>query len=556
MDTAPVNASSATAGLARTLLARQSRGQEAPILVLAEGATTPIFEADSASAVVAANPNGWSGTAPEDLTFLAGLLRDGLLSTVVTFDPNLDVDKAIARLLTPGDYLRLVRGEHREDYIERALDFDAPSAKLVKLRGDVAGRSVPATVISQSLAAALSRQACRSDVIWVGNDAEELLPRLFPKFEVGTVWIVGDSRLTASRLMVIECSDVDAESECFFRRLSLRVARQEANDKREINRRRIVEQVRSSQAVDATYSDRMVRRLAQEILDSTDFWSEDVLIVYIHDPDAPGGSEVEKRIVRYLEGDGPRRPRSVRLTVKGQRLRWSDRQASSDDLSGIADGRFRSVYIVDSITFTGRTMMLATNAIRRVIPTAEIFWAVLVASQQLLDRRDLPVASDHVLRAFTTDKHDIFFPWGWTQATSDLVRTVPVRDRTHSVMITQRPWGTVEILADQISCSVRLLTIRAGERLSLQRHLLRDEFFIALDDYIGFEFESADGKVVEAALLHRGDYVSVPRGAVHRFAAHRDSVRLIEIGLGIYDQKYDIERLADDYDRMGLLGDV
>ena len=33
-----------------------------------------------------------------------------------------------------------------------------------------------------------------------------------------------------------------------------------------------------------------------------------------------------------------------------------------------------------------------------------------------------------------------------------------------------------------------------------------------------------------------------------------DRVRLLEVGFGVYDQQYDIERLADDFDRVGADG--
>lgn len=127
-----------------------------------------------------------------------------------------------------------------------------------------------------------------------------------------------------------------------------------------------------------------------------------------------------------------------------------------------------------------------------------------------------------------------------------------------SVQIFRRPWGSGEIFVDQENCSVRVLTIDAGHKLSFQRHLCRDELFVALDDETGFDISGQDfgddavdqfDTRIESVALGRGDYLLVPRGIWHRARALRSRVRLLEIGLGIYDEDRDIERLLDEYGR-------
>jgi mannose-6-phosphate isomerase len=218
---------------------------------------------------------------------------------------------------------------------------------------------------------------------------------------------------------------------------------------------------------------------------------------------------------------------------------------------------YEKIIIVDSISFTGRTLRLAAEHVRATWPTADVYWAVLIAFQDLpknLAVSDIPPS--HLIKAAQTDRHDIFFPWGWTQATSSIVRHLAMHDHMHDITIDQRPWGTVEVLADQTQCSVRLLSIRAGHRLSYHSHSLRDELYVVVDGDAGFEFDSDDGNMVDAVLLAEGEYIAVPKGVRHRFAAYRNTVRLLEIGFGLYDKVFDLERFSDDYKRVGKLGDV
>ena len=114
----------------------------------------------------------------------------------------------------------------------------------------------------------------------------------------------------------------------------------------------------------------------------------------------------------------------------------------------------------------------------------------------------------------------------------------------------ERPWGQMHVLVSEHSrCSVRVLIIAAGQRLSLQRHLERDELFIPLDDGLKVQI----GESGDLELVDRGRYVFVPRNSWHRLGASKFQVRCVEVAFGRYDQN-DIERLADDYGRP-MVGD-
>jgi mannose-1-phosphate guanylyltransferase/mannose-6-phosphate isomerase len=498
--------------------------------------------------------------------YLADLVSQEYISTVLELGTSNALERALSTRLPPGRYLRLVRGEHSDSYIERALLFDEPRARIVKLRGDLIGRSAGRFEQDQPLGTAFRnslKQVVRSsDLIWVGPivagfDVDAILAS-----EASSIWWITPeaSMESASRLSSRhELKIIDgatARYDAFFRELGLQTSRLALKPLAREGRRRLNEQLRSKLPVDITYSDQLIQRLAQQIRLVCDEWRTPTLLVYIHDPAAPGGSEVEKRIHRYLRTHEGAEPDSTQIVVQGASIRWIDRHAGSVSITG-PKANYSKIVIVDSISFTGRTLKLASEHIRTEWPSAETFWAVLVAFQDLLSEiepSDLP--PDHLLYAAKTDRPDIYFPWGWTQATSSIVRRFLLHESVHKVTVDQRPWGTLEIIADQIPCSVRMLTIRAGHRLSFHNHAVRDELFVALDGEVGIEFDREDDQAVEAVVLARGEYIVVPRGVRHRFAAYRDTVRLLEIAFGLYDQVYDIERYSDDYGRVGKLGDI
>jgi hypothetical protein len=61
---------------------------------------------------------------------------------------------------------------------------------------------------------------------------------------------------------------------------------------------------------------------------------------------------------------------------------------------------------------------------------------------------------------------------------------------------------------------------------------------------------------VNSLTLEKGSCLLIPKGMWHRFRASIEPVTLLEIGFGLYDQVYDIERREDDYDRVGMDGSV
>ena len=551
--------------LAETLAERRMHGYRAPIVVLAHEPWIPQVGLGDVDIINRNKALLDRPPTPGD-RYLAELIRQGFISMVLHLGAGDSLERALSPRTPPGKYLRLTRGEHDDSYLERALQFDEPKAKLVKLRGDIIGRSAGRFKVDQPLSGDL-RNSLRSiirssDLIWVGPLAVGGDVDAIVRSEPEAIWWVietppGDGVPRQFRYCqnLRQIEGATAAYDVFFRELALQTARTALKTESRASIQLLNDQVRSKVPADVTYSDQLIQKLAHEMRMTCDDWKTPTLLVYIHDPAAPGGSEVEKRIQRYLLTSDKRKPDSTRITVKGANIRWTERRAERPVLDD-PKVNYEKIIIVDSVSFTGRTLELAATHVRAEWPNADVYWAVLVAFQGLaLGEIKTEIQPSRLIKAAVTDRHDIFFPWGWTQATSPIVRHFPMSDK-HDVTVEQRPWGTVEVIADQAWCSVRLLSIGAGHRLSYQSHSIRDELYVAVDGDVGFEFDSDVDDVVDSVLLSEGEYIAVPRGVRHRFAAYRNTVRLLEIGFGFYDKVYDIERFSDDYGRVGKLGDV
>lgn len=115
-------------------------------------------------------------------------------------------------------------------------------------------------------------------------------------------------------------------------------------------------------------------------------------------------------------------------------------------------------------------------------------------------------------------------------------------DPRPDVVVDDRPWGNFRQYSLNEPSTVKIITVHAGEALSLQRHEHRDELWIVLDDGLLVEI---DGTTTQAST---GDEFFVPRGAVHRVAGGTTGGRFLEVAFGRFDEQ-DIERLEDRYGR-------
>jgi mannose-1-phosphate guanylyltransferase/mannose-6-phosphate isomerase len=115
-------------------------------------------------------------------------------------------------------------------------------------------------------------------------------------------------------------------------------------------------------------------------------------------------------------------------------------------------------------------------------------------------------------------------------------------DPLAAVVRDERPWGSFERFTLNEPSTVKIITVAAGQRLSLQRHEHRSELWVALDPGLVFEI---DGRVIEPAV---GERHLIRAGQTHRLSSSGPEARILEVAFGHFDED-DIERLEDAYGR-------
>ena len=121
--------------------------------------------------------------------------------------------------------------------------------------------------------------------------------------------------------------------------------------------------------------------------------------------------------------------------------------------------------------------------------------------------------------------------------------TKPIPAVKPAVALVERPWGSFKQFANNSDCTVSLMTVLPGQRLSLQSHTGRAELWIVIDA----------GAVVQVGEQERtcqaGDEIWIPANEKHRLSCGGEKpVRVLEVAFGNWQQD-DIARYADDYQR-------
>jgi mannose-6-phosphate isomerase-like protein (cupin superfamily) len=109
-----------------------------------------------------------------------------------------------------------------------------------------------------------------------------------------------------------------------------------------------------------------------------------------------------------------------------------------------------------------------------------------------------------------------------------------------------KPWGHELIWALTDRYCGKILVIEAGKRLSLQRHVYKDESIIVMSGRLRLFLEDDSG-VVRDVELGPGDHRRVATGRIHRYEAI-ERCEIVEVSTPELD---DVVRLEDDYGRQG-----
>lgn len=186
---------------------------------------------------------------------------------------------------------------------------------------------------------------------------------------------------------------------------------------------------------------------------------------------------------------------------------------------------------------------------------------LLTACQKAWDKQTIDLAdvllSDAVYNEITTKSFDFeimektqsgillpaHFTWDDYGSWQGLYRISKCEHVLKNQGITNKPWGSYQIIQEQNDYKIKRLTINSGHRLSLQKHHKRSEFWVVVN---GVATVTKEQDVFD---LHVNESAYIPCGMVHRLENKTlEALEIIEVQTGSYLGEDDIIRLENDYD--------
>lgn len=111
------------------------------------------------------------------------------------------------------------------------------------------------------------------------------------------------------------------------------------------------------------------------------------------------------------------------------------------------------------------------------------------------------------------------------------------------VKYVERPWGSFKQFVSNAPCTVSLMVVLPGQRLSLQSHTRRAELWIVIDDEAIIQVGD------NIATYKAGDEIWISATEKHRLSSKSSQpIRVLEVAFGHWEQE-DITRYDDDYKR-------
>ncbi|WP_294951743.1 mannose-1-phosphate guanylyltransferase/mannose-6-phosphate isomerase [Sulfurovum sp.] len=136
------------------------------------------------------------------------------------------------------------------------------------------------------------------------------------------------------------------------------------------------------------------------------------------------------------------------------------------------------------------------------------------------------------------------------KGSSQKVKEVVTRLNGHKGNLTRlhnlvhRPWGTYEVLYTHENYKIKRIVVNPGKRLSLQKHLHRNEHWIVVRG----EATVQVGDTLKTIYENESTYIEKEK--LHRLSNKTDEpIVLIEAQVGSYTGEDDIIRIEDDYRR-------
>jgi len=512
---------------------------------------------------------------------LACLISKDYFDTVLTTNWDFLLENSLSHFLPPEQYRVYVReSESDDDRIAEALARETPRVKVIKLHGDTLGKIIirPEDLLAfkQQLRDELRKKLHNNQLWIIGYGLREL--RFYGLIEDCYPIVVRPIQIKDNELKQMgsgalqicgEDGEFDKFIECLCFELLGKKYRSMTMDTEHRDRcissvlplehcrheidticGKIKDRVQLSN-IDDERIEELVKRMIESI--KNQFCqiegADKVCLIFIRDPYAPGGTEIERLIVaknNLQEKTTGMEFQSVEILnrYEGKRkvIRWNPHDREND-LS-----KFSTVVLVDSVSFTGNTLELAREYLSQEGNRAkEQFCAALL----VLPNEAKENLGKDPWRAIISPNpgysgFEITFPWGWTTATLPIIRKKQLVDNfipSDIFSFIPKPWGDQLTFCSNERVSVSLLAFNRGQRTSTHFHILRNEIFYVIDNRVRIRIWH------HSIELRKHQSICIPAGVPHSLIALDQPCRVLEIATGQHDQKRDIVRLVDIYGR-------
>jgi mannose-6-phosphate isomerase-like protein (cupin superfamily) len=127
--------------------------------------------------------------------------------------------------------------------------------------------------------------------------------------------------------------------------------------------------------------------------------------------------------------------------------------------------------------------------------------------------------------------------------------TVNITDFSSDLNEETRPWGWFQTLHSEETYKVKRLFVRPYQRISLQYHNNREEYWTVVSGCGKVEIRNPLLSTTEISEAYVGKSFHVPKGHHHRLSGGKAGITIVEVQIGICSED-DIVRLEDDYKRV------
>jgi len=490
--------------------------------------------------------------------FLAELIKKGYFRLILTTNYDTCLERALSCTVGYDGFGVFIRGDIRDKRLDELVNLPSPETKIIKLHGDYRSRNMlvqpgQVWVLKPCLKETIHREIKKCGIIIIGHSMHERqLLSVLPQDTGESFWYISRGSPDQKTEKQLEKLKIKHKMDGYdFDGLFSSLAKGLRKDilENKPSKKEIEEILRQYKirVVDEHMLSKYLNMLRLEIEEK-----EIKNLVFVHDPDAPGGTSLYTRLYKRFQekhGDFLEGKNIYKVHIKGGRgKKEKERKASKLEVvkRDIPDA-YGTYLLIDSVAFSGRTLEICKDYLVREIGSKSkinVRAAVIYCGQTLdenLSRKNYPFDKKTFFRIELIDAHQIYFPWAQTYATG----TMPAVQTQQDEIIEQyvpskrfsflpRSWGHIISLVENEWVTVKIFNLQPCEIIGKHRHFVRDEIFFVLDEKVNLKIWD------ENILLQKGDSFRIPAGTEHSLLALDAPTKVLQICQGYHDQDEDI----------------